>query len=254
VSVFGVASAKGSPGVTTTVLALASAWPSSRKVTVIDLDLAGGDVAGWLELPDVPNVSTLAADCRHGIEAESLLANARPLAGGGAVQVVAGARTPDEAAVAADLLSRAGFEELLSVLAEDGDVLIDLGRLDPNTTLSPLLAALDELLVVLRPTWLQVHHVGARLSAWSEIARVGVVLVGDRPYGAVEVGDALGVPVVGVLADDAAGAGAFSGARVRARGLERTRLWRSAAALNDRLASATIDHGEVGVARAGASS
>jgi MinD-like ATPase involved in chromosome partitioning or flagellar assembly len=254
VSVVGVAAAKGSPGVTTTVLALASAWPASRRLTMIDLDLAGGDVAGWLELPEVPNVSTLAADCRHGIDAETLLANVRPLPGRGAVQVLAGARTPDEGAVAAELLCRAGFEELVTVLSVDGDVLIDLGRLDPNTTLSPVLAVLDELLVVLRPTWSQVHHVGARLGAWSASARVGVVLVGDRPYGAGEVGEALGVPVAGVLADDAAAAGALSGARVRARGLERTRLWRSAAALSDHLVPATIDLTDVGDARAGVAS
>jgi hypothetical protein len=254
VSVFGFAAAKGAPGVTTTVLALASAWPSSRRLTVIDLDLAGGDVAGWLELPDTPNVSTIAADCRHGIESETLLANLRPLRGGGAVQVLAGARTPDEAAVAADLLCRAGFEQLLSVLSADGDVLIDLGRLEPDTTLLPLLAVLDELMVVLRPTWSQVHHVGARLNSWSATARVGLALIGDRPYSADDVGEALGVPVAGVLADDAAGAGVFSGTRVRARGLERTRLWRSAAALSDRLTSTTIDHGEVGAARAGVTS
>lgn len=252
-TVLGVAAAKGSPGVTTAVLALASSWPAGRRVTVIDLDLAGGDVAGWLELPAAPNVSTLAADCRHGFDAATLEANLQTLPGG-AAHVVAGARTPEEAAVAVELLRRAGVEQLLEVASSSGDVVIDLGRLDPDGALAPVLGCLDELLVVLRPTWTQVHHVAARLGAWQAMTHVGIVLIGDRPYGPVEVADALGVEVVGVLADDASSAGAFNGTRARARGLERSRLWRSAAALSDRLTAAASDVAELVADEVGARS
>jgi hypothetical protein len=252
VTVLGVATAKGSPGATTTVLALASAWPQGRPVTVIDLDLAGGDVAGWLELPGTPNVSTLAADCRHGIDPDGLAANARRLPGQGEVQVVAGARSPEEAAAAVELLHRAGFDALLEGLALRGDVLVDFGRLDALDPRAPMLPHLDALLVVARPTWSQVHHIGTRLAAWRAHANVRMVLVGDRPYGPADVAEALGVDVVGVLADDPSGAGVFSGSHVRTRGLGRTRLWRSAAALSDRLTRDQIEVGPSYVNRAGA--
>lgn len=46
-AVVAVVGAKGAPGATTSILALASGWP--RPVLVVDADLAGGDVApGWL--------------------------------------------------------------------------------------------------------------------------------------------------------------------------------------------------------------
>lgn len=252
-TVVGVAAAKGSPGVTTAVLALASAWPRGRGVTVVDLDVAGGDVAGWLDLPAAPNVSTLAADCRHGLDTATLEANVQSVPGG-AVQVLAGARTPEEAAVAVELLRRAGAEALLGVMAQSGDVLIDLGRLGTAGLLAPVLGCLDELVVVLRPTWSQVHHVAARLAAWKAMTPVRILLIGERPYGAAEVADALGVEVVGVLADDATSAGAFNGTRARARGLERSRLWRSAAALSDRLTAGASDVSDFTVDGIGAAS
>jgi hypothetical protein len=226
----------------------------SRALTVVDLDLAGGDIAGWLELPGTPNVSTLAADCRHGIDADGLAENVRPLPGRGAVQVVAGARSPEEAGAAVELLQRAGLRELVGLMASHGDVLIDLGRLDSTDALAPMLGHLDELLVVVRPTWSHVHHVAARLSVWKASARVRLVLVGDRPYGPADVVDALGVEVAGVLADDAAGAGVFNGARARVRGIERTRLWRSAAALTDGLARGSIGARDTALDRASAPS
>ena len=51
-TVIALTSAKGSPGVTTTALALAWAWPQvapGRRVLVVDADMAGGDLApGYL--------------------------------------------------------------------------------------------------------------------------------------------------------------------------------------------------------------
>jgi len=44
-SLIAFASVKGSPGVTTTVLALASVWPTSQHLIVAELDPAGGDLA-----------------------------------------------------------------------------------------------------------------------------------------------------------------------------------------------------------------
>ena len=237
-SVIGVAAGKGAPGVTTTVLALASAWAPDRALTVIDLDLGGGDIGGWLDLPATPNLSTLAADARRSLEPEDLRAAALPLPGRGTVGVLPGARSPEEAAVALELLDRARFGDVLqrASAVEDGmDVLIDLGRVDDPSSVSSVLASLDLLLLVLRPTWPQVHHVGTRLPGLRSRAPVGLVLIGEAPYGAGEVAGALGAEVTGVLADDGAAAGTFDGSVRRVRGLERSRLWRTAAVLADRL-------------------
>ena len=43
-SVFAFGSARHSPGVTTSLLALAAAWPADRQVLVIEADPAGGDL------------------------------------------------------------------------------------------------------------------------------------------------------------------------------------------------------------------
>ena len=51
-TVVALTSAKGSPGVTTTALGLATAWPSvhpNRRVLLAEVDPAGGDIAaGYL--------------------------------------------------------------------------------------------------------------------------------------------------------------------------------------------------------------
>src|SRR6266566_1751510 len=59
-----LASVKGSPGVTTTCLALAAAWPGKRRL-VIEADPAGGDLGPWLGLPPAPGLTGLAAAARH---------------------------------------------------------------------------------------------------------------------------------------------------------------------------------------------
>ena len=48
-----LASVKGSPGVTTTCLVLAAAWPGQRRL-IIEADPAGGDLGPWLGLPPAP--------------------------------------------------------------------------------------------------------------------------------------------------------------------------------------------------------
>jgi hypothetical protein len=237
-SVIGMASAKGSPGVSTAALALMAAWPADASLLVCDLDPAGGDLATWLELDATPNLSTLAAESRHLLDTDGLLAHAHQVSEG--VRLVAGAQTPEEATVALELLARAGLGRTFRALGVEHHVLLDLGRLEGRSPANGLLSQLDELLVVLRPTWSQVRHVANRLGSWSSETPVNLLLVGDGPYRSGEVSDALGRPVVGVLAEDSTAAGALSGSRVLTRSFERSRLWRSARVLAETLALTAV--------------
>ena len=65
-----MASVKGSPGVTTVALALASWWP--RPVVVLEADPAGGDLAVRLGLPEDPGLVGLAAALRRHSQADLL--------------------------------------------------------------------------------------------------------------------------------------------------------------------------------------
>ena len=81
-----IAADKGSPGVTTSALALAAVWP--RRVLLAETDPAGGDLVyrsraahgGTLD----PNsgMLSLAATARRGLAAEQLWDHAQPLTGG----------------------------------------------------------------------------------------------------------------------------------------------------------------------------
>jgi Flp pilus assembly CpaE family ATPase len=53
-------------GVTTLALALAATWPSSRRVLLAELDLAGGTLAAASGWPPEPGLVSLAAAARRG--------------------------------------------------------------------------------------------------------------------------------------------------------------------------------------------
>src|SRR5260370_41332100 len=59
-----MASVKSSPGVTTTALALAAAWPAPQRL-LLEADPAGGDLGPWLGLPPSPGLVGLAPAARH---------------------------------------------------------------------------------------------------------------------------------------------------------------------------------------------
>ena len=93
-----VASAKGSPGVTTTARVLASVWPD--EVLLADLDPAGGDVAllgrapGGRVLDPDRGLLSLAADARRGLGADAVGHHVQQLEGG--LDVLCGVSGPDQ--------------------------------------------------------------------------------------------------------------------------------------------------------------
>ncbi len=123
-SVIALASAKGSPGVTTTALALAAVWP--RRVLVADCDPSGGDLAGWLGQPSTPGLVTLGPLARRGLGPAEVWAQTQPA--GGSLRVLTGfarlavARAADVVAVLArpDAAGVAHLEPCLRLLSDQG--------------------------------------------------------------------------------------------------------------------------------------
>jgi Mrp family chromosome partitioning ATPase len=236
-SVFVFASAKGSPGVTTTVLALAATWPTGRRVLVAECDPDGGDVAVWFGLAAEPGLVSCAAEGRRRLRPHAVWEHAQTLPGPGGVRVLVAPAAAEQATAALAALGTAGLDEALAGL--EVDVLVDGGRLGPGSPLAPLLSRSAVTVLVARPSVAQVAHLRPRLAALRGVARPVVLLVGDRPYGPAEVAAAVGVPVLGVIAHDEPGAGVLCGRRRGGRAWIRSPMMRSARQIAAQLAAST---------------
>jgi hypothetical protein len=238
------ASAKASPGVTTTVSALAATWPPHRDLVVAELDPAGGDLGPRFDLATEPGLVTLAAAGRRELDRSTLVDHTQPLPFAGhsvadgdpresVRRVLVGPVAADQAGAALAAL-RGGLPRVLSSL--HADVLVDCGRLDPGSAAHDVVTEADLLVVVARPVVAEVHHLAARLSALRPKA-LSLLLIGDRPYSVAEVADAVGASPLGTLpVDDRAAAVLTVGRSNAARILRRSRLLRDARALAEGLA------------------
>lgn len=206
-AVIALCSAQGSPGVTTTALGLAFAWP--RDVLVVDADPTGSSavMAGWLRgrVPQSAGLIDLAFTT--GSLPDMLDAHTMPLDSAGKVQFLPGPQSHDQALACRDLWS-----PLREALADQGtrgrDVLVDAGQLGIPGSPEPLLDGADLTLLVTRTHLPAVA--GAR--AWAETVvreqpwrNPGLLLVGPgRPYGAQNMSRVLGLPVIATVTDDPA--------------------------------------------------
>ncbi|MGQ0467999.1 MAG: hypothetical protein ACT4QG_22115 [Sporichthyaceae bacterium] len=145
---------KGSPGVTTSALALATVWP--RRVAVVELDPAGGDLGLRLTdhaerptLADQPNLLTLAAAARReGAPHASLVwTHAQPLPASPDASVVTGLSAPEQAAGMGELWPH--IADALAA-ADGGDVIADLGRIGHGGPTQPVLEGAGVLVGVVR--------------------------------------------------------------------------------------------------------
>lgn len=187
-TVFAMFSDKGSPGVTTLGLALASVWP--RAVALVEADPAGGDLARRLTdsaghplLAREPSVLTLAAAARRAVDPSLVWTHSQRLpSGGGRASVVPGIATPEQATAMAELWAPL----ICAVGTSDRDVLVDLGRLDGQSPARPILDRCDVLLAVARGEAAamirlrdRLRFLGAATSDATASPRVAVVLVTD---------------------------------------------------------------------------
>lgn len=217
-------SIKGSPGVTTAALALAAAWPSTRKVLLVEADPFGGDLAPRHGTTITAGLPSLFAAARRSLAPDVVWDHVDHLPGGLPVLFglsgVQGATANEKAwpVVAAAL---GGL---------DADVVVDAGRLLPNFAggARELLEHSDVLVVVCDPTLEGIVHLRAALpSLVGEIRdrRLLVVPTASGTYGGSEIAATLGVSVGPALPDDRKAADALANRRTVAR-LERTALFK----------------------------
>jgi MinD-like ATPase involved in chromosome partitioning or flagellar assembly len=246
VTVYALASAKGSPGVSTTAAALAVAWPA--PVVLADVDPAGGDVmwrnrtvtGGPLD-PD-RGLLSLGAAVRRGADQADLTEHLQQTAMG--VDVLVGLASPDQLPGLG-----AAWGQLPAVFAHHRtDVLVDCGRAVPGSAAMPVLGGADVVVLVARPDISGTAHLRERLRSLR--STLGLGGPGGKPVGVVVTtpyrdtrsaadlqqlfdSERLGVTVLGIIADEPKAAKILSGERVGQ--LRRTLLGRSAAQLAIRL-------------------
>ncbi|WP_232550067.1 hypothetical protein [Propioniciclava soli] len=198
-AIYAFASAGGSPGVTTTVLALGSVWP--RPVVVVEADPTGGSavLAGFYQgMVDQPGLIQLVMAHRRGQLAHTLPSLLRGIEGTQA-SVLVGTRSHDQSVGLETLWSP--LLETLRRLEDNGqDVLVDAGRLGLVGSPMPLLVGADITTVLVRSNLTAVSAARSWVQTLKDrsAGQLGVVVVGGgRPYSSREVASALDVPLIG---------------------------------------------------------
>ncbi len=227
------ASAKGSPGVTTAVAALAATWPAERDLVVVEIDPAGGDLVVRFDLATEPGLVTLAAAGRRELAPDTLLSHTQALPaavteGAPSRRVLVAPVSPDQASASLAAL-RGGLVRALDAI--DADVLVDCGRLDPASAAYEVAIGAELLIMVARPVVAEVHHLSARLAS-VKAKTLSLLMVGDRPYSVAEVAETVGASALGTLPADARAASVLTdGHPNAARVLRRSRLLRDASSV-----------------------
>jgi hypothetical protein len=230
-TIVALGSAKGSPGATTTTLALASWW--NHPCVVIEADAAGGDIAARCGMPEEPGLVGMAAALRRSHQLYRnpdtwITDHVQEITRG--IRVVLAPTGSHQTGAALDLISNSS--PLLSSVGTD--LLIDVGRnSDLRASASWINGDSSDLFVwVCRPVLADLAHLAARLDKRkSDGPTHVVVLCGTGPYPTAEVATTLDVVVIGRLPNDPQGAAAlWSGG---GRKWERSALGRASRSLLD---------------------
>jgi hypothetical protein len=246
-----VASAKGSPGATTTALLFGALWP--RPVIMAECDPHGGDVAARLPAenggvidPD-RGLLSLGAAGRKMLRPELVPEHTQRISGG--LDVLVGVRMPEQSAGLAHQWGQLGpiFGGIPGY-----DVIADMGRLGATTPQNVMLASATDLVMVCDTRPSNVVHMRERILALqpalhpesSSGTRIHIAVVADpkRRQAVREIGEAMRRAAVAVaevyhVALDPKGAGFFAG-EISGRP-DRTALVKSALPVVARLAADT---------------
>jgi len=241
-------SASGAPGVTTSALGSALAWP--RPVLLVEADPTGGSalLAGWFHgrPPHHRGLVDLAMAHSHG-DLAGALDEVTVEVPDTEVRVLSGVRSPGQAPAVAAI-----WPDLAASLAglhgSGVDVLVDAGRLGLEHAPMPVLDAADAVLITTRATLPAIsaargwaRELTRRFAAVGALDQLGLLLIGPgRTYGAAEVKDVLGLPLVATLPWDPRTAQALH------LGEASRRLRRGPLALALRSAATTIEAMAVG--------
>ncbi|SHN52445.1 hypothetical protein SAMN05660350_00386 [Geodermatophilus obscurus] len=236
-------SAKGAPGVTTSGLALALSWP--RPTVLAELDPAGGDVLAGYGRGELSagGLADLELAARRGGLARHLDGQLLRLDPEGRARLLPGLADPAGA-------RHVDWDRLAAVLAtlEDGavDVIGDCGRLRAEHFPA---AVVRRAAAVVLTTGSTLRAVRAATRAVAELrgeghaGMVAALVVGPgEPYGEREIGEALGVPVIGSLPRDAKAASVLSDGAPAGRLFAQSALLRAARTVATRLVEFAAAH------------
>lgn len=240
-SMYGLVSPGGAPGVTTAALALALSWPS--QVLVAETDPGGPAVLAGLFAGHLDGSRNLLHVAYDAISVESAVAevprqlvNLDPT---GTRMLLPGVPDPRQAAA----LDPAWPVLAAALASSPGTVLADCGRLDGGPGQDAILAAAHHILLVLRPTLRQVAAARPRLQMLTDppgrFPQVTLLLTGPGPLSGGEISRVLGLPVTGVLPDDSKTAAVLSDGQGRRTALQNTPLLRAAAGAGKALRALT---------------
>lgn len=196
-----VAADKGSPGVTTSSVALAAVWP--RPVLLAECDPAGGDLvyrlpaAGGGQLDVRRGLLSLAVAARRGLQPGQVWEHTQKLHGG--LDVLAGVTSAEQGAGLEGLWGPVGA--VLSALP-GADVIADCGRVGADGPFYDLLAQAAVVVLITRPDLGEVVRLRDRATAVAAAlhrrgrpgVQVGVVVIAEhRVFGSAvaEIGRAL---------------------------------------------------------------
>jgi hypothetical protein len=237
-------SAKGAPGVTTSALALALSWP--RPVVLAELDPAGGDVLAGYGRGEMSagGLADLELAARRGGPARHLDSQLLQLDSEGRARLLPGLADPASA-------RHVDWDCLAAALAavEDGaiDVVADCGRLRAEHFPA---AVVHRAAAVVLATGSSLRAVRAATQAIAELREreaclgmLGTLVIGPgEPYGEREIGEALGVPVVGSLPRDEKAAAVLSDGAPSGRLFAQSALLRAARTVAARLVESAAAH------------
>ncbi|WP_028192595.1 hypothetical protein [Salinispora pacifica] len=207
-----LASAKGSPGVTTAGLAFALTW--SRPVVLAECDPAGGDIAAGylrhLELDGGHGLMQLVVAELRGQAGEQFWSQLVDLDPPRTQRLLLpGIATPAQAAsLDPNWYGLASFFASLEHGDPRFDVIADCGRLVAPHTPWPLLSRADLVLLAVKPTLASLLPGRAAVQTLLAGAgpgsdgRIGLLVVGDGDYDDRAVSRHLGVPVIAHLPHD----------------------------------------------------
>lgn len=214
-----VVSVKGSPGVTTFALALASSWPARHWSILVEADPSGGDLAWRFALDSSPGLLSLAAAARRDTDQRLLWQHAQQLPG----------EVPAVCAPVDAGRSRRALSELLesgpgrvevfgsAARAPGASVIVDCGRVDEVSPVLPVVQRADTVLLLSDARSDALTHLidgFPRMRRWNDATRL--VLVGPG-HSAAEVEREVGAEVVGHLPEDPLGASVLAGERADSR-------------------------------------
>jgi len=235
VALIALTSASGSPGVTTTALGLALAWP--RPVVLVDADPTGGRSIPGGYFRGTLNVQASIVDlaiAQHRGELATTLSQSLVQVPGSKVQLLCGPLRHNQARSLSSLWKP--LATILRDLERNGqDVIVDAGRLGLEGMPFDLLTEADLTLLVTR------SHLPALLGASSwvpdllasfvqmgQFSRLQALLIGPgRPYKAAEAQKVVEMPVLGDIAWDPDNAEVYSLGEAPSRRFKSSALQRS---------------------------